>query len=95
MDLADSYRDMSAAVLELLLATLNTQMNDVMRVLTMIATIFIPLSFVTGIYGMNFDTASPFNMPELGWAFGYPLVLAVIVAVAAGMVVYFKRKGWF
>lgn len=95
LDLADSYRDMSAAVLELLLATLNTQMNDVMRVLTMIATIFIPLSFVTGIYGMNFDTASPFNMPELGWAFGYPLVLAVIVAVAAGMVVYFKRKGWF
>lgn len=94
LDLVDSYRDMGAAILDLLLGTLNTQMNDVMRVLTMIATIFIPLSFVVGLYGMNFDTGSPFNMPELGWRYGYPLVLLLLGGMATGMLVYFRRKGW-
>lgn len=95
LDLVDAYRDMSVAVMELLLSSQNKQLNEAMRVLTMIATIFIPLSFVTGIYGMNFDTeVSPWNMPELHWKLGYPGVLLLLLVLGLGMVVYFKRKGW-
>ncbi len=96
LDLVDSYRYMSVAVMELLISTQNRQLNEAMRMLTMIATIFIPLSFVVGVYGMNFDTeASPWNMPELGWAFGYPLILLLLFTIGVGMLVLFKRKGWF
>ena len=69
--------------------------NEVMKVLTIIATTFIPLSFIAGLYGMNFDTEnSPWNMPELHWAFGYPLVLGIMALVTAGQLYYFYRKGW-
>jgi len=96
LDLIDSYRDMSAAVMELLISTQNRQLNEAMRMLTMIATIFIPLSFIVGIYGMNFDTGiSQWNMPELGWEFGYPLVLLLLLSIAVAMIVIFRRKGWF
>lgn len=95
LDLVDSYRDMSVAVMELLISSQNKQLNEAMRVLTMIATIFIPLSFVTGIYGMNFDTTiSPWNMPELEWHYGYPTILFLLFTLGVGMLVYFKRKGW-
>ncbi len=95
LDLADSYRDMSVAVMELLLSSQNKQLNEAMRVLTMIATIFIPLSFVVGLYGMNFDTSiSPWNMPELEWRYGYPMILLMLFSIGLSMVVYFKRKGW-
>ncbi|MCP4327153.1 MAG: hypothetical protein GY791_01785 [Alphaproteobacteria bacterium] len=70
-------------------------MNEVMKVLTIIATIFIPLSFITGVYGMNFDPAvSPWNMPELGWYFGYPFALAVMAVIGCGLLFYFWRRGW-
>lgn len=96
LDLVDSYRDMSGAVMELLLSTQNRQLNETMRMLTMISTIFIPLSFVVGVYGMNFDTeASPWNMPELGWEFGYPMILLLLLTIGVGMLTVFKRKGWF
>lgn len=94
LDLVDSYRDMCVAVMELLLSCQNKQLNETMRMLTMIATVFIPLSFVVGLYGMNFDTASPWNMPELGWDYGYPAVLLLLLSIALGMLAYFKRKGW-
>jgi magnesium transporter len=71
------------------------RMNETMKLLTIIATIFIPLGFIAGVYGMNFDRAvSPFNMPELGWYLGYPLALGLMLAVAAGLLAYFRRKGW-
>ena len=96
LDLVDSYRDMSVAVMELLISAQNRQLNEAMRILTMIATIFIPLSFVVGIYGMNFDPeASPWNMPELGWEFGYPMILLLLFTIGVGMLTVFKRKGWF
>jgi len=67
----------------------------VMKVLTMIATIFIPLSFMVGMYGMNFDTEiSPWNMPELHTRYGYPVLLLVMLGLAAGMLYYFKKKKW-
>jgi magnesium transporter len=64
-------------------------MNAVMKVLTIIATIFIPLTFIAGVYGMNFK-----DMPELSWKWGYPIVLLIMAAVAAAMLIYFKRKKW-
>jgi magnesium transporter len=70
-------------------------MNEVMKVLTIIATIFIPLGFIAGVYGMNFDpAASPYNMPELGWFFGYPFALAMMLSIALGMLFFFRWKGW-
>jgi uncharacterized integral membrane protein len=61
-----------------------------MKVLTIIATVFIPLSFIVGLYGMNFS-----NMPELSWKWGYPMVWGVIISVVVGMLTYFRRKKWF
>jgi magnesium transporter len=66
-----------------------------MKVLTVIATIFIPLGFVASLYGMNFDrSVSAWNMPELGWRFGYPFALALMALMVAAMLLYFRRKGW-
>ncbi|HLW08071.1 MAG TPA: CorA family divalent cation transporter, partial [Marinilabiliaceae bacterium] len=65
------------------------------KVLTIMSTIFIPLTFIAGIYGMNFNPAAGFlNMPELNWSWGYPFSLGLMVAVAVGMIIFFKRKGW-
>jgi magnesium transporter len=69
--------------------------NQVMKVLTIMATIFIPFTFLSGLYGMNFDPeVSPFNMPELKWRYGYPAFLAVIALTFVGMMWFFRRKGW-
>ncbi|ADH84789.1 magnesium/cobalt transporter CorA [Desulfurivibrio alkaliphilus] len=95
IDTVETYRDITAGLLDIYLGSLSNRMNEAIKVLTMFATIFIPLTFIAGVYGMNFDPeASPWNMPELGWTFGYPLVLALMLAVAGGMLYYFKRKGW-
>src|SRR6056297_313132 len=95
LDLVESYREMASSLLEVYLSSLSNRMNDVMKVLTIIATVFIPLSFVVGVYGMNFDTqASPWNMPELGLRYGYPLLWLVMLGIVAGMLIYFRRKRW-
>lgn len=94
VEMVDGYRQMASDLMNLLLAQLNNQMSEVMKVLTVIATLFIPLSFIAGLYGMNFDPSSPWNMPELGWRYGYPFALGLMAAVAGGLVVYFWRKGW-
>jgi magnesium transporter len=95
IDLVETYREMGSDLTDLYLSALSNRMNEIMRVLTIIATIFMPLSFVVGIYGMNFDTsASRWNMPELRWAFGYPAVLTLTAVIAGGMLVFFYRRGW-
>jgi magnesium transporter len=95
LDLVESYREMVSSLLEIYLSSLSNRLNDVMKVLTIIATVFIPLSFIVGLYGMNFDrSVSPWNMPELGMPFGYPLLWLVMLAVVAGMLIYFRRKRW-
>jgi magnesium transporter len=95
-DLVESYRDIAIGLMDLYLSMMSQRMNEVMKVLTIIATVFIPLSFIAGVYGMNFDPqASPWNMPETGWAFGYPFALGLMLIVGGGMVAYFVRKGWF
>jgi magnesium transporter len=95
IDVSEGYRDLCAGLRDLHFSLLSQRTNEVMRVLTIIATIFMPLSFIAGVYGMNFDTEkSRWNMPELEWAFGYPLALALMAAVAAVMLWYFWRRGW-
>jgi magnesium transporter len=95
MDLADTYREISSGMTDLYMSSVSNRMNDVMKVLTVIATIFIPLTFIAGIYGMNFNTeVSPFNLPELNSYWGYPASLAVMAAIAGALVVFFRRRGW-
>jgi len=96
MDLIETYRDMVTGLLDVYLSSVSYRLNEVMRVLTIIATIFIPLTFIVGVYGMNFaNDQSPWAMPELHWYFGYPLVWLVMIGIVAGMMIYFKRKKWF
>ncbi len=96
IDTIETFRDMLAGMLDLYLSSVSNRMNEVMKVLTIIATIFIPLTFIAGIYGMNFNPEkSPFNMPELNWYFGYPAVLAVMAVIGVIMVIYFRKKKWF
>jgi magnesium transporter len=95
MDILETYREISSSMVDIYLSSLSNRMNEIMKVLTIIATIFIPLSFVASLYGMNFDTEiSPWNMPELKWVFGYPAALAVMAVMAGGLLYYFRRKGW-
>lgn len=95
VDLLESYREMAATLIEAYMSAINQRSNDVMRVLTIIATIFIPLTFVVGIYGMNFDhPESPWSMPELYTYYGYPVVWLVMLGVVAGMLYFFRRRGW-
>lgn len=95
IDILETFTERAAALTELYLSSLSFRMNEIMKVLTIIATVFIPLSFVAGVYGMNFDrAASPLNMPELGWYFGYPFALVLMAAVALALIVYFVRRGW-
>ena len=95
LDATNACIEVNSALMELHLSTLNTRMNEVMKVLTMIATIFIPLSFIAGIYGMNFDPqVSPWNMPELHWRWGYPFALGLMLVTALGILYLFRRKGW-
>ncbi len=94
LDLLELYREMTTSMLDVYLSSVSNRLNEVMRTLTLIATIFIPLTFVVGLYGMNFDRTSPYNMPELGWTFGYPLIWVIMIAIAAAMVWLFKRRKW-
>lgn len=89
IDTLETFRDMVSGMLEIYLSSTSNRMNAVMKVLTMIATVFMPLTFIAGIYGMNFQ-----YMPEIPWRWGYPAVLLVMAAVSISMVVYFRRKKW-
>jgi magnesium transporter len=95
IDLLESYREIAGDVRDYYLSSISNRMNEIMKTLTVIATIFLPLGFIAGVYGMNFrPSASPWNMPELNWSYGYPFALALMAAVAAGMLFYFARRGW-
>ena len=96
IDTIETYRDMISGMLDIYLSSISNRMNEIMKVLTLFAAIFIPLTFIAGIYGMNFNTEkSPFNMPELGWYYGYPFALALMFVVGVGMLIYFKTRKWF
>lgn len=95
VDLVETYRELAADLKDLYLSAVSNRINETMRVLTIVSTIFIPLTFIAGIYGMNFDPdTSPLNMPELRWYYGYPLSLALMAATAFGMLGLFLWRGW-
>jgi magnesium transporter len=95
VDLLETFREAARNIMDVYLSSINIRTNEIMRVLTVISSIFIPLTFIAGVYGMNFDPKrSPFNMPELEWSFGYPFAICLMLAVAVGMIVFFKRKKW-
>jgi len=89
IDTTETFRDMLSGMLDIYLSAMSNRMNEVMKVLTIIGTIFIPLTFVTGLYGMNFDF-----MPELQWKYGYVFAISVMMGIVLSMLYYFKRKGW-
>jgi magnesium transporter len=89
IDTIESYREMAATMVEMYMSSVSNRLNDVMRVLTVIATVFIPLTFVVGVYGMNFT-----HMPELAWRWGYPVVWVVMVGITAFLLVAFRKRGW-
>ena len=89
IDTIETYRDMVSSMLDIYLSSVSNRLNAVMKVLTIIATIFMPLTFIVGIYGMNFK-----YMPELEWRWGYPAIWFVIVLIGISMLIYFKRKKW-
>ena len=89
IDTVETFKDMLSGILDVYLDTVSNRLNEVMKILTVIATIFMPLTFIAGIYGMNFA-----NMPELQWRYGYPAVLIAMLVSGLSMVIYFKAKKW-
>jgi magnesium transporter len=89
IDTVETYRDILSGMLDIYLSSMSNRLNEIMKVLTIIATIFMPLTFLVGVYGMNFE-----HMPELKWRYGYYGTLVVIVAIAVTMLLYFRRKRW-
>ncbi|MGE0485498.1 MAG: magnesium/cobalt transporter CorA [Gammaproteobacteria bacterium] len=90
VDMVDGYRDILGTLHDTYLSAVSNRLNEIMKVLTVISTVFIPLTFLVGVYGMNFR-----HMPELEWHWGYPLVWLVMVVIAAAMLSQFKRRGWW
>jgi magnesium transporter len=89
IDAVETFRDTVSGMLDIYLSSISNRLNAIMKVLTIIATIFMPLTFLAGVYGMNFK-----HMPELDWVWGYPMILSVMALVAATMLLYFRRKKW-
>ncbi|MEA5564505.1 magnesium/cobalt transporter CorA [Anabaena sp. UHCC 0399] len=95
MDMVETYRELASGLMDVYLSAVGNKMNEVMKLLTVVSSIFIPLTFIAGIYGMNFNTEkSPYNMPELNWYWGYPLCLAVMGFIGLGLLFLFWRRGW-
>ncbi|MFK8185420.1 MAG: magnesium/cobalt transporter CorA [Phormidesmis sp.] len=96
LDIVETYRELTANLMDVYLSSVSNRMNEVMKTLTVISSIFIPLTFIVGVYGMNFNpAASPWNMPELNAYWGYPLCWAVMIVICLSLSFYFWRKGWF
>ena len=89
-------KESTSDIMNLNISMNGQKMNEIMKILTMISSIFIPLSFICGLYGMNFNTEkSPFNMPELNWYYGYPFILGFMLTLVIGIILYFYKKKWF
>ncbi len=96
MDMVETYREVASSLMDVYLSSVSNRMNEIMKFLTVISSIFIPLTFIAGIYGMNFNTEkSRLNMPELNHPYGYLICLGVMGVMAIGMVTFFWKKGWF
>ena len=89
IDTIEIYREVLSGMVDIYMSSVSNKMNEIMKVLTIIATIFIPLTFIVGVYGMNFQ-----NMPELAWKWGYLTIMLLMVAIAIGLIIFFRRKKW-
>jgi magnesium transporter len=89
LDAIETYRELAIGLLDLYVSSASNRMNEIVKTLTVVSTIFIPLTFIAGVYGMNFD-----HMPELRWRYGYPIALAGMLGVAVALVLWFWRRGW-
>jgi magnesium transporter len=89
IDIIEGFRDVVGGMMDIYLSNINIRMNEIMKVLTIVATIFVPLTFISSMYGMNFE-----HMPELHSRWGYPIVLCVMIIIAIGMLIFFRRKKW-
>jgi magnesium transporter len=94
IDMVESYRDLAAGLMDVYLSSVGMRTNEIMRVLTLVSTLFIPLTFLAGVYGMNFNTDSPYNMPELDMRFGYIYFWIVSILITGGMVIFFRKRKW-
>jgi hypothetical protein len=95
LDTIETFRDLSVGLMDVYLSQASNRMNEVMTTLTLVSTVFIPLTFIAGVYGMNFKgERSPLNMPELEWYFGYPFALGLMATVTLMIVWWFRRRGW-
>jgi len=96
LDMVETYRELASSLMDVYLSSVSNRMNEVMKFLTVMSSIFIPLTFIAGVYGMNFDASkSPYNMPELEWYWGYPACMAAMFIIAFVLVFFFWRRGWF
>lgn len=96
LDMVETYRELASSLMDVYLSSVGNKMNEIMKLLTVISSIFIPLTFIAGLYGMNFNSdKSPWNMPELNWYWGYPACIGAMALTAGGLVYFFWRKGWF
>lgn len=95
MDMVETFREIASGLMDVYLSGVSNRMNEIMKVLTIISTIFLPLTFIAGVYGMNFDTSvSAYNMPELRWRYGYPASIAFMLFSVGALFVFYWRKGW-
>lgn len=95
MDMVETFREIASGLMDLYLSGVSNRMNEIMKVLTVISTIFLPMTFIAGLYGMNFDTgASRLNMPELKWRYGYLFALVLMALSALALLVFYVRRGW-
>lgn len=95
IDMVETFREISTSLMDQLMTKSANRLNEVMKVLTVLSTIFLPMTFIAGVYGMNFDPgSSDLNMPELRWTYGYPFSLALMAASSVGLLLYYRGKGW-
>ena len=95
MDMVETFRELASSLMDLHMSTISNRLNEVMKVLTIVSTIFLPMTFIAGVYGMNFNSdRSPFNMPELNWFYGYPFSLGLMLVSVVLLLLYYRSKGW-
>ena len=94
MDMVETFREIASGLMDLYLSGVSNRMNEIMKVLTVISTIFLPMTFIAGVYGMNFADSSPYNMPELRWRYGYFFALGLMALSVVVLGLYYRRKGW-
>ena len=95
IDIVETSREIASGLVDMYISNASARLNEIMKVLTIIATVFMPIGFLASLYGMNFDSAtSPWNMPELGWRYGYPVTLLIMTLVAGGLLAFFWRRRW-